>query len=172
MLQFPLSMRRKSARPLMDERRELERAGLIAARAFIEDMRSRYRDLEKLTGASISIHRALACVAAQPGISASAVASTLGMKRPALSHILKGLAERGWIERLRAPADHRTVQLHLSVTGKQTVEATAGRAVGTLQRAIGRLSVQEVASLSSGLTALLRELPPAPRIPVAKVKNA
>jgi DNA-binding MarR family transcriptional regulator len=163
-------MRRKSAREQNVDRREVERAGLISARAFIDDMRSRYIDLEKLTGASISMHRALACVAATPGVSASSLATTLGMKRPALSHILKGLAERGWIERLRAPMDQRAVQLHLSAAGKQTVEATAGRAVGTLQRAIARLSDDEVMCLSAGLAALLRELPAAPRAP-AKGKN-
>jgi DNA-binding MarR family transcriptional regulator len=89
------------------------------------------------------------------------------MKRPAVSHVLKGLAERGWIERRRTPVDQRAVQLHLSAEGKLTVEATAGRAVGTLQRAIANLSDNEVTELSSGLAALLRELPAPPRAPVS-----
>jgi DNA-binding MarR family transcriptional regulator len=139
------------------------RTALLSARTFVDDMRSRYRELEMQTGASITMHRALACIAETPGISASRLASTLGMKRPAVSHILKGLAERGWIERLRTAADQRAVQLYLSPEGKQTVADTAGRAVGTLQRAIGHLSDAEVAALSTGLVAVLRELPELPR---------
>jgi DNA-binding MarR family transcriptional regulator len=153
-------MRRKPARKPVSDRHDVAHSALIAARAFLDDMRSRYRELEKRTGASITMHRVLACVAAEPGVSASRLASTLGMKRPAVSHLLKGLAERGWIERRRTPSDQRAVQVHLSPAGKLVVEATAGRAVGTLQRAIANLSGHEVAALSSGLAALLRELPP------------
>jgi MarR family transcriptional regulator, organic hydroperoxide resistance regulator len=152
-------MRRTSARVKTTIRRDIERAALLAARAFVDDMRSRYRDLERTTGASISMHRALACIAAMPGISASSLSSTMGMKRPAVSHVLKGLAERGWVERRRTAADQRAVQLHLSAAGRLTVDATAGRAVGTLQRAIGSLSDAEVAALSAGLTALMGAMP-------------
>jgi MarR family transcriptional regulator, organic hydroperoxide resistance regulator len=165
-------MHRTTARVKTLVRRDTERAALLAARTFVDAMRSRYRDLERQTGASIPMHRALACIAAVPGISASSLASALGMKSPAVSHVLKGLAERGWIERRRIPADQRSVQLHLSAAGRLTVEATAGRAVGTLQRAIGNLSDIEVAALSVGLTALLRTLPPPPRTAVAPQKRA
>jgi DNA-binding MarR family transcriptional regulator len=154
------SMRRIPSRKKAPDRRDVAHSALIAARAFLDEMRTRYRELEKRTGASITMHRVLACVAEEPGVSASRLANALGMKRPALSHLLKGLAERGWIERRRTPADQRTVQVHLSPAGRLVVAATAGRAVGTLQRAIANLSGPEVAALSSGLAALLRELPP------------
>lgn len=153
-------------------RRNNERIALLSTRAFIDEMRTRYRELEKQTGASITMHRALACIAAGPGISASGLATALGMKRPAMSHILKGLAERGWIDRVRTKADQRAVKLHLTVTGAQVVEATGGRAVGALQRAVSKLSDAEVAALSNGLAALLRELPASGRPPTTRVRRA
>lgn len=158
-------MSRPPGRDPTNPRRIGERRALLAARALIDGMRTRYRELELQTGASISMHRALACIASEPGLSASRLATALGMKRPAVSHVLKGLAERGWVERQRTAADQRAVQLHLTSTGRQTVQATAGRAVGTLQRAVGHLSDDEVAALETGLAALLRELAMATRTP-------
>ncbi len=151
-------MSRPPGRDPTNPRRIGERRALLAARTLIDDMRTRYRELEQQTGASISMHRALACIANEPGISASQLATALGMKRPAVSHVLKGLAERGWVERLRTAADQRAVQLHLTTPGRQTVQVTAGRAVGALQRAVGHLSDAEVVALETGLAALMREL--------------
>jgi MarR family transcriptional regulator, organic hydroperoxide resistance regulator len=141
------------------QRRRNERQALLGARSFIDDMRTRYRELERQTGASIPMHRALACIAAEPGLSASRLATALGMKRPAVSHVLKGLVERGWVERQRTAADQRAVLLHLTAAGRQTVQATAGQAVGTLQRAMGKLNDAEIVALATGLAALLRALP-------------
>jgi MarR family transcriptional regulator, organic hydroperoxide resistance regulator len=165
-------MRRNTVRAKPTQRHSAERVALLSARAFIDDMRSRYRELEKQTGASITVHRALDCIAGHPGLSASALATALGMKRPAVSHLLKGLTENGWIERLRTKADQRSVQLHLTAAGKLVVEATAGSAVGTLRRSMSRLTDAEVTALSLGLPALLRELPPHPRTVTERLKRA
>jgi DNA-binding MarR family transcriptional regulator len=157
-----------SGAPVRDSspgRRRSERLALLGARSFIDDMRDRYRELERQTGASITMHRALACIAAEPGLSASRLATVLGMKRPAVSHVLKGLAERGWVERQRTASDQRAVLLHLTPAGRQTVQATGGRAVGTLQRALSQLTDPEVAALATGLAALLRELAVTPHPP-------
>jgi DNA-binding MarR family transcriptional regulator len=155
----PTCMTRTTTRRTQSSRGNTERLALLSTRALIDSMRARYLELERQTGASITMHRALACIAGDPGISASALATALGMKRPAVSHLLKGLAQRGWIDRLRTGSDQRSVQLRLTAAGAQTVEATAGRAVGTLQRAVAQLSDAEVIALQTGLTALLRELP-------------
>jgi DNA-binding MarR family transcriptional regulator len=77
--------------------------------------------------------------------------------------MLKGLSEHGWIERRRIKADQRAVQLFLTSAGTRIIDATGGRAVGMLQRAVSKLSDVEVDALSSGLAALIRELPPPSR---------
>jgi DNA-binding MarR family transcriptional regulator len=164
-------MSRTTVRAKPTDRHRAERAALLSARMFIDDMRARYRELEKQTGASITVHRALDCVAGHPGLSASGLATALGMKRPAVSHLLKGLAENGWIERVRTKADQRSVQLHLTAAGRLVVEATAGSAVGTLRRAMGHLTDAEVLALSIGLPALLRELPPYSRSIAGRLKR-
>jgi len=151
------------------ERTQLERAALLAARTLVDRMRSLYRELERLTEAPITMHRALTCIGDQPGVTASKLALALGMQRPAVSHVLRGLAERGWIERRRSDVDQRSVRLHVAAAGQRTLEATAGRAVGTLQRSVRHLSNAELAGLNLGLDALLKHLADTPPATAAGV---
>ncbi|MGH8263293.1 MAG: MarR family winged helix-turn-helix transcriptional regulator [Steroidobacteraceae bacterium] len=138
------------------ERRETQ--ALLAARTLVDRMRALYRELERMTGAPISLHRALTSIGEEPGMTASRLAHKLGMQRPAISHVLKSMAERGWIERKRHDTDQRSVRLHVTAGGRQTLGKTSGRAVGTLQRAVGKLSDRDLGGLASGLEALLQNL--------------
>src|SRR5688572_19084027 len=155
------SARKRSARnPSGPTRRNtLERDALLSARALVDRMRTLYRELERMTDAPITVHRALACIGEEPGIPASRLATRLGMQRPAVSHVLKGLVARGWIERRRHEGDQRSVQIHPTADGLQILRATSGRAVGTLQRAVRGLSARELRQLVDGLAALLVRLP-------------
>ncbi len=141
------------------DREELERRALLAARTLVDRMRSLYRDLERDTGAPIAAHRALACVGDEPGITASRLALALGMQRPALSHVLRSLVEGGWVERVRSDADQRSVRLYLAVPGRRVLAATAGRAVGTLQRAVRQLTDRGLEGLAASLDEVLQHLP-------------
>lgn len=138
------------------DRRETQ--ALLAARSLVDRMRALYRELEQMTGAPITLHRALTSIGEDPGMTASRLAQKLGMQRPAISHVLKSMAERGWIERKRHDTDQRSVRLHVTAGGRQTLGKTSGRAVGTLQRAVGKLSDRELSGLASGLEALLQNL--------------
>lgn len=142
-----------------ERRPRLERQALFASRTLVDRMHSLYRELERRTDAPITMHRALVCVGNEPGISASGLAKALGMQRPAISHVLKGLAERGWIERRREDSDQRSVRLYVTANGRKVLGATAGRASGTLQRSVRRLSDEALAGLAAGLQALLEHLP-------------
>jgi len=149
------------------DRSVLEREALLSARALVDRMRALYRELERMTDAPITVHRALTCIGEEPGIPASRLATRLGMQRPAVSHVLKGLAARGWIERRRHEGDQRSVQIHVTADGKQILRATSGRAVGTLQRAVRGLSARELDRLASGLAALLARLPDPHPVPAS-----
>jgi DNA-binding MarR family transcriptional regulator len=151
----------------LTRRAALERDALLSARALVDRMRTLYRELERMTDAPITVHRALACIGEDPGIPASRLATRLGMQRPAVSHVLKGLAARGWIERRRHEGDQRSVQIHPTADGHQILRATSGRAVGTLQRAVRGLSAGQLEQLAGGLAALLARLP-APQAPQAR----
>ena len=161
--------------PGLTRRSNLERDALLSARALVDRMRALYRELERATDAPITVHRALACIGEEPGIPASRLATRLGMQRPAVSHVLKGLAARGWIERRRHEGDQRSVQIHPTADGQQILRATSGRAVGTLQRAVRGMSARQLEQLAAGLAALLDRLPDAPpslaRSPAANVSR-
>jgi len=141
------------------KRKELEAEALLAARTLVDRMRTLYRELERLTGAPIAQHRVLSCIATEPGLAAARLAAKLGMRPPAVSHVLKSLTERGWIARRRTVDDQRTVSIQITDLGQQVVNASAGSAVGTLQRAVSGLETADLSKLANGLWALLERLP-------------
>jgi DNA-binding MarR family transcriptional regulator len=141
------------------KRKELEDRALLSARALVDRMRTLYRELERLTGAPIAQHRVLSCIATEPGLAAARLAAKLGMQPPAVSHVLKSLTERGWIERRRTEDDQRSVSIHVTVQGQHILNASAGSAVGTLQRAVTGLENRDLSELANGLEALLAKLP-------------
>jgi DNA-binding MarR family transcriptional regulator len=158
-------MRRSVARkPATSTRQQLEQDALLAARTLVDRMRTLYRELERRTGAPIAMHRALACIAAEPGMAASRLAITLGMQRPAVSHLLR-LCERGWVERRRSATDQRSVKLHDA--GRGILNATSGKVAGTLQRAVHGLDDRELGKLADSLHALLRHMPDSAPSPAA-----
>lgn len=136
-------------------------------------MRRLYSELEQLTGAPIGMHRALNAIGAAPGIQASRLADALGMQRPAVSQLLKGMAARGWIERRRDDTDQRSVQIHLTASGQRMLKITVGRAVGILQGAVAALDDADVERLAESLPRLLQNLPDEPgRQPVKTSRRA
>ncbi|MGC4030009.1 MAG: MarR family transcriptional regulator [Steroidobacteraceae bacterium] len=147
-------------RPQAAQREALEHSALLLARALVDRMRSLYRELERHTGAPVQMHRALACVAASPGIAASGLANELGMQRSALSHLLRSLVERGWVQRQRDVLDQRSVRLFVTASGHEVVQATAGRVAGILQRAVNQLDDRDLVRLERSLSALLRHVEP------------
>ena len=140
-------------------RKALETRALLAARELVDRMRSLYRELEQLTGAPIGLHRALVCIGNEPGLTASKLAAVLGMRRPAVSQVLKSLTMRGWIERRRSDADQRAVQIHPTAAGRHILKATAGRAVFTLQRAVCQLPQFQLEQFAGSVELLLGLLP-------------
>jgi len=142
-------------------RTQLEHRALLAARMLVDRMRTLYRELERLTGAPIGMHRALNGIGAEPGIQASHLAAMLGMQRPAMSHLLRGMVERGWIERVRAESDQRAVRIYLTAAGQRMLKLTAGRAAGILQRSVRVLGDADVERLAVALPLLVQQLPAA-----------
>jgi DNA-binding MarR family transcriptional regulator len=140
-------------------RSALETRALLAARSLVDRMRTLYRELEQMTGAPIGLHRALVCIGNDPGLPASKLAELLGMRRPAVSQVLKSLTQRGWIKRSRSERDQRTVQIFPTQEGRQVLQATAGRAVFTLQSAVCSLPEQQLEQLIQSVEQLLTQLP-------------
>ena len=142
-----------------EEREERERVVLLAARSLVDRMRQLYRELERMTDAPISMHRALTAIGERPGIQASHLAAALGMNRPAASQVISAMVDRDWIERVRPAADQRAVQLFPTAIGLKVLKATAGRAVATLQRSVRELRDADLQRLEIALPVLLSRLP-------------
>lgn len=149
--------------PATSSRAERVQAALLLARMLVDRTRSLYRELEHRTGAPVQAHRALAGIAAEPGIPSSQLANVLGMQRSAVSHLLKTLERNGWIERRRNGDDQRSVRLFVTSAGSGMLGATTGRMVGVLQHAVEQLDNTRLAELQRSLHALLEHIePPAP----------
>jgi len=144
-----------------DTRASIERSALLRARELVDRMRSLYRELEDATGAPVVMHRALAVIAAEPGIPASKLAAALGLQRSTMSHVLKALAQRKWIERRRSEEDQRSVRVYVTAAGRSMLQATAGRVAGVLQRAVKQLDERQLRELDQSLEALLGQMSPA-----------
>ena len=157
--------------PVNPSRRALEQSALRRARALVDHMRTLYRELERRTGAPITAHRALHCIDAEPGLSPSELAAILGVERSNLSHLLRLMSERGWVERRRVVDDQRSVQLHLLPAGRALVGATHGRVAGVLQRAIAGLANAELRELDRSLRTLQGRLPALGPVPVARTER-
>ncbi|MBK6597876.1 MAG: MarR family transcriptional regulator [Proteobacteria bacterium] len=142
-----------------DSRAELERRALLSARLFADSMRSLYSELERVTDAPVSMHRALNAITAQPGLQASQLASRLGVSRPAASQLLRVLVSRGWAVRRRSDVDQRVVHIHLTAAGQKLVKSTSGRAVGALQRAVRGLSLADLERIAHAVPMLIERLP-------------
>jgi DNA-binding MarR family transcriptional regulator len=145
--------------PRDDERAALENRALLAARSLVDRMRTLYRELEQVTGAPITHHRALVSIASEPGLTASRLASLLGMQRPAVSQLLKSMSQHGWVERRRNDQDQRVVHVFITASGRQILQATAGRAVFTLQRAVCSMPAAKLEALIGSVELLLTQLP-------------
>ena len=149
-----------------DTRAGIERSALLRARELVDRMRSLYRELEDATGAPVVMHRALAVIAAEPGMPASKLAAALGLQRSTMSHVLKALALKKWIERRRSDQDQRSVRVYVTATGRSMLQATAGRVAGVLQRAVKQLDERQLRELDQSLEALLGQMAPAKPVAV------
>jgi DNA-binding MarR family transcriptional regulator len=72
----------------------------------------------------------------------------------ALSRVIDQLAERGLVERVRRGRDRRTVELHLTAAGRDTIEGLIPLVVDKLNLALADFSAAEVHELQRLLVKL------------------
>jgi DNA-binding MarR family transcriptional regulator len=85
--------------------------------------------------------------------------ATLAMtSQSTVSIVLSRLERRGLVVRERSPSDARSVVLRLTAGGKRVLRRAPAPATSEVLGALGRLTRQELQSLSRGLSALSREL--------------
>ena len=93
----------------------LRRAHQISAGVFEEEC----RDIG-LTPAQFAV---LTVLAAMPGIDQSSLARSVGFDKVTIMYILRGLTDRGLVERDTAPGKKRMMQLALTAEGSRFLES-------------------------------------------------
>ena len=98
----------------------------------------------------------LVIIGANPGLSQSELADTLGIERARLVHMLDRLEKRGLTERLPSPTDRRTHALQLTRDGQKMlkrVKALAAEHEAHLADKLGAETREQVLRLLRGFSA-------------------
>ena len=82
-------------------------------------------------------------------LSPSELATKLGAKRPTVTKILNRLMDRGWVVKLSAPNDKRSILIQLTSPGKDVLQQFLPRNFKAVQIIMDALSPDEITTLSS-----------------------
>ena len=99
-------------------------------------------------------------VGQRPGISAGALAKILHVHPSTLTGVLRRLAERGALERVRDPADTRRALFRLTDKGRKLDAIRSGTVEARVRAALASISQQDIAVASRVLARLARALTP------------
>ena len=85
----------------------------------------------------------LALVDGVPGISQDAVVDRTGIDRTTVSHLLRELEDRGYLERVPDPLDRRRARSTVTEVGSRVAAAGEAEADAATRRVLGRISARE-----------------------------
>ena len=152
-----LALRRKpaalrSTKPAVDLGVLEDRLGYFVRRAQVWVFQDFIRGLASvdLSPAQFSV---LAVIAANPGLSQSALSDTLGIERARLARMLHELGRRGLTQRLRSANDARSHALQLTAEGQKTFVRARALSEQHEERLLKRLGSDRYKALQ----AILRE---------------
>ena len=86
---------------------------------------------------------ALALVDGVPGISQDAVVDRTGIDRTSVSHLLRELEDRGYLERAPDPFDRRRARSAVTEVGSRVAAAAEAEADAATRRVLRRLNARE-----------------------------
>jgi DNA-binding MarR family transcriptional regulator len=109
--------------------------------------------VQAVSGAQVDLIRV---VRRQPGISVAAAATELGLAANTVSTLVGSLVAEGLVQRVRAPADRRIAQLHLSESAQRTVDQWRDQRSAAVAAALGRLAAADRRTLAEALPVLGR----------------
>jgi DNA-binding MarR family transcriptional regulator len=139
-----------TAPPLLSETTELAGRLRIAAGRIARDGLGQKR----VDGMTPSRLTALAVLAAEGPLRMGELAARLGISAPTASRLVDCLAERGLIERVTDPADHRATRVGLSAEGIIGLAAVREHGDGTLADRITALDDTARSALCAALPVL------------------
>jgi DNA-binding MarR family transcriptional regulator len=99
-------------------------------------------------------HLRLLTILASHPCNLSELAVRHAVSLPTMSNSISVLVERGWVNRVPSPDDRRQVLLELTPDGRTVLVEIKSRAEARVAEVLGRLSSDDLASLSAGLIVL------------------
>jgi DNA-binding MarR family transcriptional regulator len=141
-----------------NDAREPTALAMNALRRIVQSLRTTSRMVEdrlRISGAQLFV---LEQLAASPAQSIDEIAGRTLTHQSSVSVVVTRLAARGLVERKRAPADRRRVELRLTRSGRRLVADAPATAQSQLVGALERLPTRDRRSLARGLVALVHEM--------------
>lgn len=124
----------------------------------------------RAAGLSVPQFRTLCFLSHYDGASLSAVADHLDLSLPAMSRMVDGLVQRGYVLRRACSEDRRHIALSLSAKGKSAMRNTRAAAEPQLAADLERLSSDQRQAIAKAMAAL-RELFHTDRPPGCRDEN-
>ena len=104
--------------------------------------------------AMLPAHLRLLTILASHPCNLSELAVRHAVSLPTMSNSISVLVERGWVNRVPSPDDRRQVLLELTPDGRAVLVEIKSRAEARVAEVLGKLSSDDLASLSAGLAVL------------------
>jgi len=132
-----------------------ERLGLDLKRAEQSLMAAKHAALKPLT---VPQYAALFALSDSPGISAAALARACLVTPQAMTVLIKGLEERGLVERTQHPWHRNVLATRLTDTGREAFETADKKAVAIERRLAGEFTEEERETLRALLARCVKVL--------------
>jgi DNA-binding MarR family transcriptional regulator len=134
------------------------RSVMNALRRIVRDLRLGTREAERTTGASGAQLFVLQALTERPAASLAELADRTLTDQSSVSVVVKRLIDRGHVARKVSRADARRVELRLTAAGRRLLARCPEPTQARLVAALERLPESELAGLTAGLAALVREM--------------
>jgi DNA-binding MarR family transcriptional regulator len=126
-------------------------------RALVRALRISTRAVEKEIGISGAQLFVLQQLEAAPARSVNELAERTSTHQSSVSTVVSRLVQRGLVRRAPSAQDGRRMEISITDTGRELVDAAPLTAQVRMQEAIRRMQPEQVSALAEGLEALVRE---------------
>jgi DNA-binding MarR family transcriptional regulator len=131
---------------------------LDSLRRVVRDLRLTARDAERIAGISSAQLFVLQTLANGPVTSINELSERTMTDQSSVSVVVRRLVDKKLVARRPSAEDSRRVEIELSARGRRMLDRCPEPTQARLLAALGRLSGPELAALSDGMSALVREM--------------
>jgi len=127
-------------------------------RVIFKSVRRHFQSIEQSLGISGAQLWAVSAIHEQPGLRVTQLAQAMSVHQTTASNLVERLVELGYVTRQRSTTDNRAIELYVTKTGLERLNAAPGPVRGLLPDALDRLSPHTLQSLHHDLSILLEQM--------------